>query len=288
MKKAYITECMQWYVYVYFNPLKPDIKYSGGFEPFYVGKGKSDRDLSHLLECNLKSEKNRHKVNTIKKIFKQKLIPIISKVFKTDIEEDAYSEEIRLIAYYGRSDLNRGPLTNLTDGGNGKRNIIISEKTKQLLSITTSQAHADGKLKSNTAAWSKMGLLKAHSPEGKRKSALSRIGLKRAEETCKKISKSRALYLEKLTVAERKIILGTMRGKQHTDASRILMSKNISAACARPEVKARRSAANTGGKNPRAKPVSVFGKKYAYIGEAVNCTGLSKYQLKREPTFKIL
>ena len=60
----------QFYAYVYLNPLKygkfiyDNGKLSFDYEPFYVGKGKSDRVKVHLREAN-NTTKSSHKLNTI-------------------------------------------------------------------------------------------------------------------------------------------------------------------------------------------------------------------------------
>lgn len=255
---------MKWYVYIYFNPLKADNCY--GFEPFYVGKGKNNRAESHLHECNLKAERNRHKSNTIRKILKQKLTPIIIKAFETDVEEDAFNEEIRLIALFGRADLKKGPLTNLTDGGEGKSNNNTLDSTRRLLSEKTSQAHADGRLKINTTAWSKAGLARAHSKEGREKSAISRTGQKRSLETKVKISNSRKRFIESLSEEERKQKLGTMCGRSLSENAIAKMRNN----------------------NPKTLKVEIFGILYDSLNLAVKATGINKPKIKRDPSFKIV
>jgi hypothetical protein len=125
------------YVYIYLDPRKPGNytyeKYNFEYEPFYVGKGKESRYKQHLKESLLKNDGNRLKANKIKKI--QRLgyeIPILK--FKEDISEDeSITLEIELIKTIGRIDKKTGPLTNLTDGGEGRSGHIPSEETKEKL-----------------------------------------------------------------------------------------------------------------------------------------------------------
>lgn len=113
------------YVYKYTNPLKND-------EEFYIGiSGKENRLMDHLNEAKRIINKNKsnkwiqkncenpHKTFTILKILKSGTTPYISKVLENVTEEQAIDKEIEQIAYYGRRDLGKGPLCNLTDGGEG-------------------------------------------------------------------------------------------------------------------------------------------------------------------------
>ena len=111
---------MIYYVYILRDPRKDN-------EPFYVGKGKDKRAQSHL---NGKDETNPFKVNVIKKIRENGLEPLVE-YFKENLsEDDAHSEEIRLIKQFGRRDLNLGPLTNLTDGGEGSSGYKWTQEMK--------------------------------------------------------------------------------------------------------------------------------------------------------------
>lgn len=108
-----------YYVYAYLDPRKPG-KYEYDdylleYEPFYIGKGKENRINQHL---NLYGNNNL-KNNKIKKIIKLGYKPIIIKLIEDINEEEAVCKEIQLISEIGRIDLLKGPLTNLTNGGEG-------------------------------------------------------------------------------------------------------------------------------------------------------------------------
>tara|TARA_R110000868_G_scaffold351192_1_gene612489 strand:- start:275 stop:934 length:660 start_codon:yes stop_codon:yes gene_type:complete len=48
--------------------------------------------------------------------------------------EQAKEKEIEFISLYGRKDLNNGCLVNMTDGGEGSLNVVVSEETRRLIS----------------------------------------------------------------------------------------------------------------------------------------------------------
>lgn len=107
------------FVYAYRNPL------NGGV-PFYVGKGSGHRVRDHMLEAKrdgFAPRANRHKISTIRSILVAGMDPIVQIVEENLSEERAFELEEFLIAEIGRADQGKGPLTNLSDGGEGGRGI---------------------------------------------------------------------------------------------------------------------------------------------------------------------
>jgi len=94
----------RFYVYALLDPRKPgkyeyeDICFL--YEPFYIGKGQYNRCNNHTRDA-IKTNKNSHKLNKIRKILKQSSFsPIICKISteltnkkSIDIEKE-YIEEI--------------------------------------------------------------------------------------------------------------------------------------------------------------------------------------------------
>lgn len=116
----------EFYIYVYLDPAKPgNFAYGNdkfSFEPFYVGKGKGKRYYSHIYNCNLKN--NTFKAKKLKKIFrtvdktkfKKEYIYFVAKNLN---ENDAIKKEVELIKKIGRRIEKKGPLVNITQGGEG-------------------------------------------------------------------------------------------------------------------------------------------------------------------------
>jgi hypothetical protein len=137
MSKVRHPEVEQFYCYVLLDPRKPgDYDYGQKrrfvFEPFYVGKGLSGRSKCHLRLAK-NSEVKNHKLNKIRKILQVGLEPIVVRTKNLADEERAFALERELIAAIGRLDLGTGPLTNLTDGGEGPSGRRFSEREKARL-----------------------------------------------------------------------------------------------------------------------------------------------------------
>lgn len=129
------------YVYALIDPNKSgNFKYNNyifNFEPFYIGYGHDNRMFNHLYEYEMK--KNLFKGNKIKKILKtinktDFKNHFIMKVKDNLSEFDAKNIEKELINIIGRRDLGKGPLTNLTNGGEGTFGTICSNETRQKIS----------------------------------------------------------------------------------------------------------------------------------------------------------
>ena len=131
------------YVYIYLDPRKPgSYSYSGlnnnryvfEYEPFYVGKGKDSQYLSHIKEATGNNKKiwNPLKTNKIKKIIGEYgCFPIIIKIKENLNESDSFNLEKNTIKTIGRLNIDNGPLTNLTNGGDGVSGFLYSEEWKK-------------------------------------------------------------------------------------------------------------------------------------------------------------
>ncbi len=120
------------YTYIYMDTRKPGIfvygEFQFDFEPFYVGKGIEKQWLVHLVKANRKTTYKSYKINKIRKIQKLGLEPKIIKYQENLTEKEAFDSEKKLIKAIGRFDLKKGPLTNLTDGGEGQSGFVPCTK----------------------------------------------------------------------------------------------------------------------------------------------------------------
>jgi len=104
----------KYYIYAHINPLKNEI--------FYIGKGKKDRAYRNTY-------RNRFWNFTVKKY--GYIVDILEEGLT---EQEAFEREIFYITKIGRRDLGTGPLVNLTDGGDGGSNRVLSFEIKEKLS----------------------------------------------------------------------------------------------------------------------------------------------------------
>lgn len=174
----------EFYVYALLDPRKQGVfNYEitqFDFEPFYIGKGNGRRAKRHIDEAKWNRIKvwNRFKDAKIKSILRAGSIPIIIKIKVFTEEHLSFEYEKLLISHIGRHDLKKGPLVNLTDGGEGKCGHIVGDKSKNKVSRTLKQLYANGTMK----AWN-TGLTNTWSPETKiimaKKVSLSTRGKKK-------------------------------------------------------------------------------------------------------------
>ncbi len=105
----------EYYVYCHKNPETLEI--------FYIGKGIKKRAYK-------KDGRGKYWINYVNKYG----LPIIEFLYENLNEDDAIKIEKELILKIGRKDLNKGPLVNTTDGGEGCSGLVHSEKSKKLIS----------------------------------------------------------------------------------------------------------------------------------------------------------
>lgn len=179
------------YVYAYLDPRKPGTyvyeEFKFTHEPIYIGKGKGKR-----LEIS-KHKGQRFITTKIRKIVKTGQNPIVMKVATGLTNEESKQMEIKLISVVGRCDQNKGPLCNLTDGGEGGLGRKITKETRSKMSHQAlGRKHSEESRKRNSD--SKKGIVhwwwigRKHSAETKEKMSLQRKGRTHSDETKRKIS----------------------------------------------------------------------------------------------------
>lgn len=97
-------------------------------EPFYIGQGTVEKDETYLRAYDFK-----RRTDFWKRIYNKTEIRV-EIIYFCDSEEAINKKEVEFIKLYGRRDLKTGSLVNLTDGGQGRTNIIITEETRKIIS----------------------------------------------------------------------------------------------------------------------------------------------------------
>jgi hypothetical protein len=109
------------------------------FQPFYIGKGKNHRHVHHEETAFKRKNGNyvshTHKSRKIRKIYREGNQVLCKVIAKELSESEAFDLEKSLIEKIGRSDLDEGPLTNKTDGGEGTTRLKVKKCTRDLHSL---------------------------------------------------------------------------------------------------------------------------------------------------------
>ena len=205
-----------YYIYVYLDIRKIGNYSYGDYnfeaEPFYVGKGKNDRYVSHLKYCFKYDNYFYRKLRKIKRETKKD--PIIIKVKENISEKDAFIFEKDLIRKIGRKGI--GPLTNFTDGGDGISGFKHSQKTK----LKIRESHIG--LKHTNETKRKMKLSAKNKPsisdETRKKISDSKKGKKLSEETKEKIRMQKGW---KHSEESRKKMSNSQKGRKHSKETKI-------------------------------------------------------------------
>jgi len=118
---------MNFYTYMYLDTRKPGVyqygEYSFNYEPIYIGKGYGRRWKEHW---NYQKNWLGHKIRFIRECGLEPKVIFLEKELN---EKSAFQLEIKMIKIIGRADLRKGPLVNLTNGGDGLWG--LSEETKK-------------------------------------------------------------------------------------------------------------------------------------------------------------
>ena len=174
-------------------------------EPFYIGISK---DPYRPFE---KRGRNKYWSRIVNKTEYK-----IDILFDNLSYEDAKKKEIEFILLYGRKDLNKGSLVNMTDGGEGSLNVIVSEKTRQALS-QTNKGKTGIPLSEETKrkiSFTKTGVKQTKEAIENRRIGKLKRGYKHSEEIKKQISETK-LNNESL---RRKIVLNYTTGIYYNSA----------------------------------------------------------------------
>lgn len=115
----------EFYVYIYLDASKPGIytygEYSFDYEPIYIGKGKNYRFTAHLGDCRNQKlcKKIPYFYNKLRKLLEERKVPIIRILEKDLSGEEALLLEVKTIKEIGKRVALKGPLYNISDGGEG-------------------------------------------------------------------------------------------------------------------------------------------------------------------------
>lgn len=192
------------YVYVYLDSRKKG-SYSYGqyhfeYEPFYIGKGKNDRYLTHLrIARGDRKGKNNLVISKIRSILNDGFEPIILKLHDNLNEIEYSNYEIDAISEIGKICEGKGPLLNIADGGDGGITWIGDHhnKGKKYEEIVGLEKSIEIKKKLSEDASERVGELNPNYGNRGQKNPI--FGIKRSEQTKDKIRKNTLKQFSKYT-----------------------------------------------------------------------------------------
>jgi hypothetical protein len=121
-------ERSDYYVYALLRP--PRCGGPGPYSPFYIGKGRGDRARQHAF---LSKTERGHKAAICRKLRAEfGYVPHVI-LRSALVEKEAFEWERLFVFLYGRNGKEWGPLTNLTDGGEGSSGYIMTDETREKL-----------------------------------------------------------------------------------------------------------------------------------------------------------
>jgi len=154
-------------------------------EIFYVGRGKI------LKRAYSKANRNTHWHNIVNKTDYE-----VEIIYSNLSWEESGLKEIELIKSIGRQNLNKGPLVNLTDGGEGMMTFMFSEESKEKMRLSKlgnkngsgnkgqkRQAHSQDTIKKISDA----NRGKVHTKQSRSNMSKAHIGQVHSEETKQKM-----------------------------------------------------------------------------------------------------
>jgi hypothetical protein len=229
-----------YFIYVYLDTRKKGL-YSYGdlhfeYEPFYIGKGTKDRQLTHLrIAKGLRKGKVNKLIAKIRSMLNDGYEPQIIKVMDNLTRENYNYYEIELIKIIGK-DTNGGPLLNIMDGGDGGITWQGDHhnKGKKLEEIIGEKKAIELKIKLSKQASKRIGELNPN--WGNKGESNPNWGRKHSEETLEKIRQSTFNQFSNYSKEEisekiskmneaRKLIPDNIKNEWYTKISKTLKEK---------------------------------------------------------------
>jgi hypothetical protein len=156
-------------------------------EPFYIGIGKKSKNFNnHRTEFSRAYDTNSR--NRFWKHIVSKTDFRVEIIFESDSHEEVKEKEVEFINLYGRRDLKNGTLSNMTNGGDGVKNRIFREESKQKLSEAKKGIPRPREV---IEKMREANLGSKKSDEFRKKCADRRLGTKLAAETIQKLRDSK-------------------------------------------------------------------------------------------------